>query len=145
MERRIITTNDFQSVARNNEYFLWHFVQKKQEFSSLGLFSYFKTKEDQDNKIKELLDLIDIPYFESYTEDSLDFLHGLGFSYDKLWTNKSIFPPIPNEERFHPVVIGFKKFSKKKSTQDFCYCVDGILEIISDLNPEFLITVNTED
>ena len=47
MERRIITVKDFQSVARNNEYFLWHFMQKKQEESSLVLYSYFDKEKEK--------------------------------------------------------------------------------------------------
>jgi hypothetical protein len=35
MERRITTVDDFNNVARNNEYFLWHFLQKKQSENSL--------------------------------------------------------------------------------------------------------------
>jgi hypothetical protein len=145
MERKIITTKDFYNVARNNDYFLWHFIQKNQEDSTLGLFSYFKTKEHGDNKIKELLDLIDIPYFESYTEESLDFLYDLGIPYNNLWISKE--PPIPLSppQRFNPILIGFNKFNKILTTMDKCYCVEGILDIISTLNPKFLTKVNTED
>ena len=92
MERRIITVNDFQSVARNNEYFLWHFMQKKQEESSLVFYSYFEKREDRENKIKELMDLVNIPYFESYTEDSIDFLNGLGIPYERLWSPNNNAP-----------------------------------------------------
>lgn len=144
MERRIITVNDFQSVARDNEYFLWHFMQKKQKESSLTLYSYFEKRESEGNKIKELMDLVNIPYFESYTEDSIDFLNGLGIPYERLWSPNNMSPN-SFHQTFNPIIIGFKKFSKIKTTQDLCYCVDGVLEIISELNPEFLSTVNTED
>jgi hypothetical protein len=144
MERRIITVKDFQSVARNNEYFLWHFMQKKQKESSLVLYSYFDEREGRENKIKELMDLVNIPYFESYTEDSIDFLNGLGIPYKKLWSPNNM-ASISFHQTFNPIIIGFKKFSKIKTTQDTCYCVDGILKIITELNPEFLISVDTED
>lgn len=144
MERKIITVNEFQNATRNNEYFLWHFLQKNQEKSGIGLHSYFKEKEGQKNKIKELIDLVDIPYFESYVEDSIDFLNGLGIPYEKLWS-----PNGPSEvlfnQRFGPVLIGFNRFNKVLSTMDRCYCIDGILEIISELNPELLTSINTED
>ena len=145
MERKIITVNDFQSVARNNEYFLWHFMQKKQEESSLVLYSYFEQREGEENKIKELMNLVNIPYFESYTEDSIDFLNGLGIPYKKLWSPINSLAPNLYHQTFSPILIGFKKFSKIKTTQDLCYCVEGVLEIISELNPEFLTTVDTED
>lgn len=145
MERKIITVNDFYDVARNNDYFLWHFMKKNQENSILGLFSFFKTRENQDNKIKEILDLVDIPYFESYTEDSIDFLLDLGFSPKQLWDNSYSKLYISHQERFNPILIGFKKFTKVRSTFDTCYCVDGVLDVITNLNPEFLTKINTDD
>lgn len=145
MERKIITVNDFYNVARNNDYFLWHFMKKNQENSIVGLFSFFKTRENQDNKIKEILDLVDIPYFESYTEDSIDFLLDLGFSPNLLWDNSYSELFISAQERFNPILIGFKKFTKVRSTLDTCYCVDGVLDVITNLNPEFLTKINTED
>jgi hypothetical protein len=145
MERKIITINDFQNVARNNDYFLWHFLQKNQESHSLGLYSYFKQRENSDHKLKELIDLVEIPYFESYTEDSIDFLNGLGIPYERLWSPLETLNGVTSNQRFNPVVIGFKKFNVIKTTQDICYCVEGVLEIISELNPEFLLSVNTED
>lgn len=143
MERKIITINDFQNVARNNEYFLWHFLQKNQEDSILGFYSYFKKRENLPHKLKELIDLVEIPYFESYTEDSLDFLNGLGIPYERLWSSGNL--NIRPNQRFNPLIIGFKKFSKISSTMESCYCVESLLDIISDLNPEFLLSVNTED
>lgn len=146
MERKIITINDFNDVARNNEYFLWHFLQKNQQKGGLVIQSYFKSDENSENKLKEIIDLVDIPYFESYTEDSVDFLHNVGgFDYNKIWNKDT---PNTNEfkdVRFNPVLIGFKRFTKVSDTFKKCYCIDGILEIIADLNPEFLSKINTED
>ena len=147
MERKIITINDFYDVARNNDYFLWHFLQKNQEKGVLKIHSYFRTNESfKDNNLKEIIDLVDIPYFESYVEDSMDFLHDIvGFDFNVLW-NKDI-PNTTNfyDVRFNPVLVGFKKFNKVSDTFKKCYCVDGVLEVIADLNPEFLSKINTED
>ena len=145
MERKVITVNDFQNVARNNEYFLWHFLQKNQENSTLSIYSYFKERINDENKVKELVDLVEIPYFESYVEDSIDFLNGLGIPYEKLWSSEDPFNHITRNERFTPVIIGFNKFTNVLSTFDKCYCVKGILEIIEELNPKFLLSVDTED
>jgi hypothetical protein len=145
MERKIITINDFQNVARNNEYFLWHFLQKNQENSGLGFYSYFKEREKEDHKLKELLDLVEIPYFESYTEDSIDFLNEIGIPYEKLWTPSESFYGTPSNQKFSPVIVGFKKFTKTSSTLESCYCVNSILNIITELNPELLLSVDTED
>jgi hypothetical protein len=145
MERKIITINDFQNVARNNDYFLWHFLQKNQESSGLEFYSYFKQRENRDHKLKELIDLVKIPYFESYTEDSIDFLNGLGIPYERLWTSLESLHGTPSNQKFSPVIIGFKKFTKISSTSESCYCVESILNMITGLNPEFLLSVNTED
>jgi hypothetical protein len=146
MERKIITINDFQNVARDNEYFLWHFLQKNQENSYMTFYSYFKQREDRDHKLKELIDLVKMPYFESYTEDSIDFLNGLGISYEKLWTPlESMDGSTPLAYKFSPVIIAFKKFTKISSTLESCYCIESILNMITELNPEILLSVNTED
>lgn len=147
METKIVTIDKFSEIARNNEFFLWHFLKKNQEKGILSLFSYSETKEGIDNKIKEIIDLIGIPYFESYTEDCMDFLHDVGgFEYKQLWNNEdSPILTANKNERFNPVIIGFKKFNKVSDTFKKCYCVDGLLEVIADLNPEFLLKINTED
>lgn len=141
MERKIITINDFYDVARNNEYFLWHFLQKDQSNSIIGLFSYFDVRENQDNPIKTLLDGVSIPYYESYTEDSIDFLNNLGYPFNKLWNKheqKSSHHINPNH-LFSPLIVGFKKHQNVISTLETCYCLEGTVKIISKLNPEFLI------
>ena len=74
------------------------------------------------------MDLVNIPYFESYTEDSIDFLNGLGIPYANLWSPENMAPN-SFHQTFNPIIIGFKKFNKIKTTQDLCYCVDGVLEI----------------
>lgn len=137
MIREKIKYTDFYNVAKDNEYFLWHFIQKEQHLSNLGLSSIIDSEKDE-NPLKDILENLDIPYYESYTEDSLDFLHGLGFRYDILYQNKIINPPPPRNFRFSPVLIGFKKFTKKLSTLDLCYCTDGIIEIIGSLHPKYL-------
>jgi len=141
MERKIITIDDFHDVARNNEYFLWHFLQKEQSSTILGLFSYFDTRENYNNPINTLLSTYNIPYYESYTEDSIDFLNNLGYPYNKLWNKHQSdgFGHIKRNELFSPVIIGFKRFKNVKSTLDTCYCLEGAVEVIGELNPEFLI------
>jgi hypothetical protein len=145
VERKIITINDFQNVARNNEYFLWHFLQKNQEESNLGFYSYFAERKNDNHILKEILDLVKIPYFESYVEDSLDFLNGFGVPYERLWSPPNTLEVIPSCQFFSPSIIGFKKFSKISSTLESCYCVEGLLDIITDLNPKLLLSINTED
>lgn len=150
MDRKIITIKDFRDVARNNEYFLWHFLQKEQYKNSImgasiTMYSYFENRENEINYIKTIVDQLEIPYYESYVEDSIDFIHGLGYQYSRLWN-----PPKPkvvtnSNFLFNPVLVGFKKFNKVFSTLDSCYCTEGVLEVIASLNPEFLLSLSVEE
>ena len=144
MERKIITISDFKNVARDNEYFLWHFLQKNQVESTLKFYSYFDEKTNDNHQLKELIDLVKIPYFESYVEDSIDFVNGLGIPYKKLWSPIETSKFIPNSQKFTPLIIGFKKFAKVYSTLEDCYCIEGVINVIEKLNPEFLLSVDTE-
>ena len=112
-----------------NEYYLWHFV-KKENSGPLEIQSYFDDKTEK-YKLKTILDMVDIPFFESYTEDSVDFLINLGFSAKKFWSGG---------KEFAPIMIGFNKNRKVTSTQDgICYCTEGIIDIVYQLNPKFIL------
>jgi hypothetical protein len=87
-----------------------------------------------------LLKEIKIPYFESYIEDSIDFLHELGIPYKSLWNpNFKFANSYSRDGHYHPVIIGFKKFEKIKTTFDVCYCLEGVVKIIGDLNPDLIL------
>jgi hypothetical protein len=146
MDRKIITIKDFRDVARNNEYFLWHFLQKEQHKGTLGMYSYFDKREGEINYIKYIVDQLNIPYYESYTEDSIDFIHELGYSYKMLWkpilSDKEI---IDSKFFYGSTLVGFKKFKKVFSTFDSCYCYEGVLDVVASLNPEFLLSLSVEE
>jgi hypothetical protein len=140
MERRIVTYKDFNEIGSKNDYYLWHFLQKKQEDNTLTIWSSFKEREYDVHRMNEILSEFNIPYFESYVEDSIDFLHGLGFPYEKLWEppqNKSIV--VDPNYYFKPLIIGFNKYEKVFSTFDSCYCVEGIVELIIKTNPKLIL------
>lgn len=138
MKSGIVTHNDFMEIARTNDYFLWHFLQKNQNDGNLLIRSVFdENNSGSANQLNLLLKEIDIPYFESYTEDSIDFLHELGIPYDKLWNLNFEFSGY--KSNYHPVVIGFRKFQKVKTTFDVCYCIDGVVKIIGKISPELIL------
>ena len=78
MERKIIKYTDFREIAKNNEYFLWHFLQKDQEKNIFDIFSIFKQKEGSDNLLNNILENLNISYYESYVDESIDFLISSG-------------------------------------------------------------------
>lgn len=139
MIREKVTHKDYFKIARENEYFLWHFLQKDQNETSLA-FSSVIDEIKETNLLPMVLDNVDIPYFESYTEDSIDFLMGLGISHEKLYTPTT--KPIRRNEKFGTLIIGFKKFTNISSTFDYCYCPEGLVSVISDLNPKYIEQLN---
>jgi hypothetical protein len=137
MERKTVTVNDFLEIGRKNDYFIWHFLQKKQMKNTLSLWSYFDEKKIETNPIKILLDEIPVPYYESYTEDSIDFLSGIGIASSKLWKPATLINQyVPMEYFYSPVIIGFKKYNNVYSTMETCYCIEGFTEIIGRLDPK---------
>ena len=136
MDRKIITIKDFRDVARNNEYFLWHFLQKEQYKNStmdasITMYSYFDNRENEINYIKTIVDQLEIPYYESYTEDSIDFIHGLGYQYNRLWNPPKTKVVINSNFLFNPVLVVFKISNNVSSSLVSCFCTDGVLEVIA--------------
>ena len=146
MIRQEVSTNDFYRIAKENEYFLWHFLQKEQEATRLGIWSIFKentaVNKNVDNALIHILDKIDIPYFESYTQDSIDFLMDIGLDGKLLWSSNNFKNwYVDKKYNFKPIIVGFKRNKIITSTfeEGNCYCYKGIIEIIGKLNPEFLL------
>lgn len=137
MERKFITYNDFKEIGKNSEYFLWHFLQKDQEKNNFPVHSIFKQEEGLDNHLNEILDDLKMSYYESYVEDNIDFLVTSGVNY-KIWEAppKGVYPD--PKYLFKPVILLFKGYSLKSSTYKYCYCIEGILSMIGEENPELL-------
>jgi hypothetical protein len=137
MVREEISFKDFNKIAKENEYFLWHFLQKKQHKNLLS-FSTILGEKKEYNELEILLEYVDIPYFESYTEDSIDFLNTLGFDYKLLWSPKTK-GQMSNlmEFQFRPIIIGFKRNINVISTFETCYCLEGVIKIINTLDSKY--------
>lgn len=146
MIRERVTVDDFKKIAKENEYFLWHFLMKEQTETINALWSFFDerinphTKKTEIHMVKTLLSVTDVPYYESYVEDSMDFLINLGLNAKNLYMLRNPWPGLPPNKNFHyvPVVIGFNRRRMVYNTHKVCYCVDGITEIILKLNPKLL-------
>jgi hypothetical protein len=140
MEVNKVTHKDFMRIAKENDFFLWHFLQKNQGEGELLIRSVYEGENlSSTNQINLLLKEIQVPYFESYTEDSIDFLHELGIPYDRLWNPNFNFTDNNIHAQYHPVIIGFKKFQKVETTFDVCYCIDGVVKIIGKISPELIL------
>lgn len=127
-----INSKDFYRVAREHEYFIWNFVSKDAS-PNLQIQSYFS--ELVIHPLKEIIDLLKVPYFESEIHDEVDFVINLEEGYaQKILTDNG---------KLKPLMIGFKRTKVVASTfQGICYCQDGLIEIIAKLNPEFLLNTD---
>jgi hypothetical protein len=138
MIREKITINDYERISRENEYYIWHFVRKT-NMGNRAIFSIFDEPEfgpDMPHELRAFLEICDIPYFESYVEDSVDFLDNL-IQLSRL-LNK-------NDNKLNTCVLGFNKRRMVTSTMDgHCLCVEGISEIIYKLNPDFIEQINLD-
>jgi hypothetical protein len=132
MIRERVTIEDYERISRENEYYLWHFV-RKDSTGPVMIYSYFERENYlKGHQLKGILDKIDIPYFESYLEDSYDFLINLGISAKHLW--------IPETKEFNTIIIAFNKRRKVTSTfEGYCMCMEGILDMIYQLNPQYIL------
>ena len=138
MIREKITTKDYERISKENDYFLWHFTMKD-VIGNANVFSIFK--EDYDGNrphlMKSILDIYNIPYYESDIKDSLDFLDMIGIPLQKLWVKK--------ENEFKPFIFGFKKKRLVVSTLDgYCMCAEGITDLLFKLNPEIVLNAKLD-
>lgn len=137
MEIKKVTVPDYRNLAKNNEYFLWSFLQREQNNGDLTLWSVFddkiNIKSKTENKLIDFLKVFPISFYESYVDESMDFLAGLGFDPKRIfvvpeddnlrWTRK-------RKDFYQPVIVLFKKYQMVTSTFNYCYCVEGITEMI---------------
>ena len=76
MIREKVTVQDFEKISQENEFFIWHFLMSY-DYSQPTLRSIFDEYEGNNyapNRMVQFLEIFDVPYFESYVNESIDFL-----------------------------------------------------------------------
>lgn len=140
MVREQIKVEDFDKVGRQYEYFIWNFVSKNQNVNwptIRPIFDFDETYYKSPNFLIPLLEVFNLPYFETYIEDSIDFLSNLGVPLDSLYLREV--------EWFKPFMITFNRKRMVNSTYNgFCYCPEGITELLIDLNPDIVLNANID-
>jgi hypothetical protein len=131
MIREKIKVSDFDRIAKENEFFLWHFINDE---SAAQIHSIFLPNNPFDpNPLLGILDLISIPYFESETKESYDFLINISTPFIKNAYKDGVY---------NPVIIGFNRQRMVNHTfGPYCYCIEGVIELIGEVNPQFIIDV----
>ena len=125
----IVSVKDYQRICQENEYFFWHFVGKNHD-KSLSIKPVTNILgETFDSPLNEIQRALNITIYESFTEDSVDFLLNLGYKSDIIYQ--------PKCGCFAPKFIGFKHGLKVAGihAEVVCYCTEGITEVIYLTNP----------
>lgn len=143
MEIRKVQVSEYRSLAKNNDYFLWSFLQREQVKGTLTIWSLFDEKigpyTGVENQIIDFLKVFPISFYESYLDESVDFLSGFGISPQILYTvplNSDAWWTRQRRMFYNPVIVLFKKYQILGTTFDKCYCVEGITELILEKAPE---------
>lgn len=133
MEVRKIKSTDLFTIAKEHEFFFWHFTIPRNR--SLVLFPYLEPAEEgETHQLKELVDFTGIPFFESDLKEEIDFvMSNIPGAAKHAWGPK---------DGFRPVIVAFNRFKPILSTWNFCYCPEGISELIYHTNPKFLENLN---
>jgi hypothetical protein len=125
----IVTVQDYRRICQENEFFFWHFVVKEQS-KSLEIKPVTNILgETFESPLNEIQKVLNITIFESFVEDSIDFLVDLGYK------SETIFQPTCG--CFGPKFVGFRHGVKVAGihSEVKCYCTEGITEVIYLTNP----------
>jgi hypothetical protein len=135
---QITTIEEFWTIARREETFFWHFVQKGQcdvhvNIKPLSDILGTKCYSGLDILVEEL----GIKVYESLAIDAIDFFLENGYEHHVIFQE--------NCKCVGPKFIGFKKGKPVAGTglrppgitgkDKFCYCLEGITEIIYLTDP----------
>jgi hypothetical protein len=137
MIREKVKTSDYRRISSEYPIYIWHFVQKHQAEVPFSIQSYFDDLETVYNKrspLSKILEKINIPYFESYNFESIDFLMDLGFNSKGLYNPKPHVLGVDHYKHYTPLIVGFKNGQMISSTLDTCYCLEGTIDLISALD-----------
>jgi hypothetical protein len=139
MIRELVSVQDFERISQENEYFIWHFLMND-EFSQPSMRSIFSENEKHyhsPNLMIQFLEIFDIPYFESYANESIDFLDKLGAPLEKL--------RIKTKPDLNPLVLSFNHRRLVNATYNgFCLCPEGLTDLLYNLNPKFIHDLNLD-
>jgi hypothetical protein len=133
MIRKIIKVSDFNEIKKEHEFFIWSFLNRKPNCLVIkSVLEIVGPHEGNCGNVNDMVEILntfkDLPYFESLTEESVDFLMNLGIPADKIWETT----------HFNPIILGFRKGVFVASTLDFCYCTEGVTEVILKINPDIV-------
>lgn len=127
-----IKVDDFKKVGSTNEYWLWHFIAPKPNLELQIQPIHGAVNEIGIHPFRDLIEQLQIPIFETPTNEAIDFL----ISLDPYLHIENIF----RNNKFSPLILGFNYMRLVSSTHhpNKCYCCEGIVEIVAEMNVELL-------
>lgn len=139
--RKKVKVEDFKKIASNYEFYIWNFLQREQNETTIGIFSYFDEPQNEIkiNLTKYTLNGIEIPYFESYTDESMDFLLDLNISHSSLFRHHHKNLILEHKRKFSPIFLGFNKYKLIGGSHQGCYCPEYLIELVFKMNPELIL------
>ena len=138
IHHEIIPISDFRKVGLQHEYWIWFFTDSLKN-EMLEITPIKKNREKYEfTPFENLIDLVQIPVYETPTKDALDFL----ITLDKNFVAKNIF----KKNNFVPIILGFNHLRLVSSTHHpkKCFCIKGVLEIIAEMNLELLTKISID-
>ena len=137
IESKKMTLKDFPKVSRENEYWLWHLTGKDYlEYSDIQPLSGPPAISTKFHTFQEIMKNVHIPVYETPVLDVTDYL---------MYLDDIILQKIKKDKKWEgPVIIGYNYSRMVYSTLHYCYCSDGVLEVIAKLNPELLLKIEID-
>ena len=129
-QSEIVTVKDYQRLCQENEYFFWHFVVKNHDNTlAIKPVTQILSGKTFDSPLNEIQNALNIKIYESFVEDSVDFLLNLGYKSTSIYQ--------PKCGCVSPKFIGFRHGLKVAGihAEVGCYCTEGITEVIYLTNP----------
>lgn len=128
-EPEIVTIKDYHRLCQENEVFFWHFVVNNPDMITVLKPVTNILGQTFESPLNEIQEMFNIKIYESFIEDSVDFLLDLGYKSDQIFQKGC--------NCFGNKFIGFRKGVKMAGTaaEVKCYCTEGVVEIIYLTNP----------
>jgi hypothetical protein len=140
MIREKIKVEDFDRISLENDYYLWHFVLRDVSCkpNMHSIFDGLDNEMRKPNSMIEFLNVFNVSYFESYVEESIDFLDKLGVPLEHLRQRGEI-------KTIKPFMLTFNRRRLVNGTYNgYCFCPEGITKLLYNLNPELIYNANLD-
>lgn len=127
-----IRLEDFGEVSKNNKYWLWHLTDKvRNPILEIQPLDEEPSQFTQFHTFKEIVKKTKIPVYQTSVYDVVDFLFYLDNTILTALKKK-------NNNELGPHILAFEHSRLVDHTINRCYCSEGIINMLLNLNPDLL-------